>query len=163
MIHVHPTHHRHPLRWLIVVPLTILTAASLLVRFRPPGPVRFVGQFNKRVINRVTLRLAGLRHSPVTLLIHRGRRSGRSYQTPVMAARDGDRFFIGLTYGPGVDWCRNAMAAGRCTLGYEGASYEVTAPAVVDASVALPHFPGPVRVAARLIGLRDFLQVELTD
>jgi len=46
------------------------------------------------------------------VLHHRGRKSGREYQTPVKLFRHGDDYVITLPYGAGTDWVKNVVAAG---------------------------------------------------
>lgn len=48
------------------------------------------------------------------LLSVRGRKSGRTYSTPVILLEDGERWLVG-PYGE-VSWVRNVRAAGRATL-----------------------------------------------
>ena len=61
------------------------------------------------------------RHLPGFAVVHhRGRRSGRDYQTPVNLFTIRDRFVIALTYGPHADWVRNVVAAGGCTIETRG-------------------------------------------
>jgi deazaflavin-dependent oxidoreductase (nitroreductase family) len=48
------------------------------------------------------------------LLGVRGRRSGRTYSTPVILVENGDRWLV-APYGE-VSWVRNARAAGQATL-----------------------------------------------
>ena len=43
-----------------------------------------LARFNRRLPNRVVRTVAGRRFSPVAVVVHRGRRSGRQYRTPVM-------------------------------------------------------------------------------
>jgi deazaflavin-dependent oxidoreductase (nitroreductase family) len=74
-----------------------------------------VARFNRHVTNRVTRLIAGWMPG-FAIVIHRGRRSGRTYRTPVNVFRGGDGYRIALTYGPDIDWVRNVMAAGGCAL-----------------------------------------------
>src|SRR5947207_617627 len=61
----------------------------------------------------LALPLAGRRWNPIfALVLHRGRRSGRAYQTPVAARRVAGGFIISLAFGAQVDWHRNLVAAG---------------------------------------------------
>ena len=54
---------------------------------------------------------------PLGLVVHRGRKSGRRYETPVMVFRDGHRFLIALTYGgEPTEWVKNVVTAGGCEL-----------------------------------------------
>src|SRR3954464_5911301 len=56
--------------------------------------------------------LAGRRWNPIfALVLHRGRRSGGAYETPVGARRVADGFIISLAFGAQVDWYRNLEAA----------------------------------------------------
>jgi deazaflavin-dependent oxidoreductase (nitroreductase family) len=62
-------------------------------------------------------------------VVHRGRRSGRQFQTPVnVFPRPGGRYVLALTYGADTDWVRNVIAAGRCELLTRGRRIELTAP-----------------------------------
>ncbi|MBE0699213.1 MAG: nitroreductase family deazaflavin-dependent oxidoreductase, partial [Anaerolineaceae bacterium] len=74
--------------------------------------------FNKRVTNRVTMRFAG-KHV-YALIHHQGRKSGISYQTPVVAMPAGENFILPLPYGEHVDWYRNILAAGECRMEWRG-------------------------------------------
>ncbi len=71
----------------------------------------------RRLVNVVLARLlrAGIRTDPhLYLLSVAGRRSGRTYTTPVILVENGERFLV-APYGE-VSWVRNARAAGRITL-----------------------------------------------
>ena len=45
-------------------------------------------------------------------MTHRGRTSGRAYQTPINVFRRGDAYLFFLTYGADVDWVKNVLASG---------------------------------------------------
>src|SRR4051812_24757125 len=81
----------------------------------------------KDTLNRPTTRVAGSRRGPVALVRHVGRGSGRQYETPVILARVPAGFVAELTYGPDVDWYKNIIAAGRCTVLHHGREYAVDA------------------------------------
>ncbi|MBE3560587.1 MAG: hypothetical protein IMW89_15410 [Ktedonobacteraceae bacterium] len=72
--------------------------------------------FNKRFINRITRHFVNLSRGPFAVIRHVGRRSGKTYETPIFVFPVEDGFVIALTYGPGVDWYRNVLATGSCTL-----------------------------------------------
>jgi deazaflavin-dependent oxidoreductase (nitroreductase family) len=96
----------------------------------PPGVVK--------IFNRLAGKIAGSRwFPPWAQLHHRGRRSGTAYVTPVAVLVTPETVVIGLPWGPGTDWVRNVMAAGGCTIRWKGHDYAVTAPQLVDKSVAL--------------------------
>src|SRR5258708_12353984 len=76
------------------------------------------------LFNPLTLALAGSRRLPLFAVVHhRGRRSGRSYTTPVGARRTADGFVIPLTFGERADWFRNVRPPGPCVLPVRAFSY----------------------------------------
>lgn len=114
-----------------------------------------VAHFNRHVTNRLTGPLAP-RLPGFGVVVHRGRKSGREYRTPVNVFRSGDGFVIALTYGAEADWVRNVLAAGGCVLITRGRHHTLTAPRVRhDESREL--VPAPVRVPLRLLNVADFL------
>lgn len=140
----------------VAVTLIVIAAVLLpilLIRFRK----RWVAAFNLAITNRVTSPFAG-RLPGFGLLTHLGRKSGRSYRTPVNVFRTPDGFMIALTYGQEAQWVQNILAAGGCRLETRGRSYQLSVPTVVhDPSRA--KFPLPVRIILRIIGATHFLQL----
>ena len=94
-----------------------------------------------RWYNGTRLKRAGSEHSATAILTHVGRRSGRAYETPLGAAGYGDGFVLSLAYGPGTDWCRNVMAAGRGTLAWKGQTYELERPEIISGPQVLRAWP----------------------
>jgi deazaflavin-dependent oxidoreductase (nitroreductase family) len=100
--------------------------------------------------NKIIRPLAGKPGSPYALLEHVGRRSGRTYATPVGAFSYEDGFVIGLSYGADVDWCRNVLAAGRATLTWRGHVFTLERPEIIPMSPAvLQAIPSYFRLPAR--------------
>lgn len=64
------------------------------------------------------------------VVVHRGRKSGREYRTPVNVFPHGERYVIALTYGPGTDWVKNVVAAGGFELLTRGRRVRLTSPRV---------------------------------
>ena len=120
-----------------------------------------IARINRVGINQITRHFAG-RVPPFAMLIHRGRRSGREYRTPIMTFRCGDRLIIVLTYGPDTDWVRNLCKAGGGELIYRGRSYELREPTWIDSGRAAPCLPPIVRIALRVMRVGDFLQTRAT-
>jgi hypothetical protein len=83
-----------------------------------------------------------------SVILHTGRTSGKEYTTPIIAARHGKGFVIPLPYGQKVDWFRNVLAAGGCTLIYEGQVYHATQPEVIPFEAGVGAFSG---LAGRLL------------
>ena len=88
---------------------------------------------------------------------HIGRRSGRSYTTPVVAKPLGDGFVIPLPYDASVDWCRNVLAAGKCTLVWNEREYTLERPELIQQSQALKAFPPGSKVLYPLGGITQYL------
>lgn len=62
---------------------------------------------------------------------HQGRRSGRTYRTPVNVFRRKDVYLFVLTYGSDADWVRNVLAAGGCALRTRGRDVALVDPRLV--------------------------------
>jgi deazaflavin-dependent oxidoreductase (nitroreductase family) len=104
--------------------------------------------------------LAGRRWNPIfALVLHRGRRSGRAYQTPVAARRVADGFIIALAFGAQVDWHRNLEAAAGGVIRWRGRDYEVSGPEMIDADEALRAFDPVQRLFMRLAGIDGYIRV----
>lgn len=115
--------------------------------------------FNRRVTNPIVRLFAGRRWSPVAVVVHRGRRSGRRYRTPVIAFGTDDGYLISLPYGTERDWVSNVVATGSCTLERTGRRIELTSPKVLAQHQAMPLLPWPVRTGLRLLRIRSVLQL----
>jgi PPOX class probable F420-dependent enzyme len=122
-----------------------------------PFPRR-LARFNRRATNRVAFPIA--RRVPgLGVVVHTGRRSGRSYRTPVCAFRTPRGYVIALIYGAESDWPKNVAAGGGCTLLTRGAAVQLTGPHRVH-SGRHPSIPAPVSAVLRMAGVRDFLELD---
>jgi deazaflavin-dependent oxidoreductase (nitroreductase family) len=122
-----------------------------------------LARFNRRLPNRVVRTVAGRRFSPVAVVVHRGRRSGRQYRTPVMPFPLARGYLVSLPYGPDRDWVRNVLAAGGCRLRRGGREVELTRPTMLRAGEAAALLPRPLRPGLRALpGLR-FLRLWPAD
>ncbi len=93
-----------------------------------------------RVMRPLALRSAGREGAATSVVRHVGRRSGRAYRTPVIAARHDDRFLIALPYGERTDWLKNVLASGSATIVTNGHTYEVDRPEVIPMAEATAYF-----------------------
>jgi hypothetical protein len=76
----------------------------------------------------------------------------------MFAFRDGDDYVFALTYGSGVPWVRNVLAAGRCELETGGRIVDLAEPrVVVDPGRRL--MPRPVRAPLALMRVTEFLRM----
>jgi len=119
---------------------------------------RAVIRFAARFVNPLTMLVAGRRWMPVVgVLRHTGRRSGRTYATPLGMRRLGDSFVIPLTFSESAAWYRNLVAAGGCEVTYLGRTYTLAEPRVVDYAAAAPAFPRYERLQFRALGINEYL------
>ncbi len=122
-----------------------------------PIPKR-VARWNKAGLNRVVQHVAPWLPG-LALVVHRGRRSGRTYRTPVNVFGTEDGFIMALTYGPDTDWVQNIQAAGGCELRTGGRVLRVAEPRVYRDETRRGIRPVE-RQVLRLIGVADFLSVK---
>jgi len=115
--------------------------------------------FVKRFINPFMRRFANASRGPFALLRHVGRRSGKTYEIPIMVWRVEDGFVIALTYGPHVDWLRNLQAADQGSLLWHKQEYVFQQPVPIDAQTALSALPPFIRFVLRVHGTRDFVKL----
>lgn len=119
---------------------------------------RVVAQWNKAGLNRVTKHIAPWMPG-LGVIVHRGRRSGNLYQTPVNVFATDDGYVFALTYGPGTDWVKNVLAAGGCELRTRGRVIRLTEPRLFHDQTRRGIRPLE-RQALRLIGVADFLSLK---
>jgi deazaflavin-dependent oxidoreductase (nitroreductase family) len=116
---------------------------------------RAVGRWNKAGLNRVTRHIAPWMPG-LGLVIHRGRRSGRCYRTPVNVFPAGDGYLFALTYGPDTDWVKNVLAAGGCELQTRGRTIRLVSPRVYHDEDRRGIRPVE-RQVLRVLNVADFL------
>jgi len=119
---------------------------------------RVVRQWNKAGLNKVTRRIAPWMPG-LGVVVHRGRRSGRVYQTPVNVFAVQDGYVLALTYGPDTDWVKNILAAGECELRTRGRLIQVTAPRLYHDETRRGIRPVE-RQVLRFIRVADFLSLK---
>ena len=127
----------------------------------PPTRTRLevIRPFTTRVVNPLTRLVAG-RLPGFAILHQRGRRSGRTHDTPMNVFRAGDAYVIALTYGSRVDWVRNVLAAGGCTMTTRGRRVRLVDPTlIVDPDRRL--VPQPVRAFLGLLRVTEFLRMRV--
>ena len=93
-----------------------------------------------RAMRPLALRSAGQEGSTTSVVRHVGRRSGRTYETPVIAVRHEDGFLIALPYGDRTDWLKNVLGKGSATIVTNGHTYEVDRPEVLPMAETTGYF-----------------------
>jgi deazaflavin-dependent oxidoreductase (nitroreductase family) len=93
------------------------------------------------------------------VVIHRGRKSGRIYETPVNVFREGEAYLFFLTYGSDAQWVKNILAAGSCSLETRGRVVQLVDPELVTDPELRPA-PQPARfIERRLAGVTQYLRM----
>jgi deazaflavin-dependent oxidoreductase (nitroreductase family) len=118
-------------------------------RFRP-----VVNRYLNRFTRPMARRLPGF-----AILTHRGRTTGRTYQTPINVFRRGDDYFFFLTYGSDAQWVKNVLASGSCSIETRGRTVELAEPKLFTDPELRPA-PPPVRfIERRIAGATQYLQM----
>jgi hypothetical protein len=123
-----------------------------------PIPKR-ITVFNKYVTNRFFLLFAGW-IPPFAIVNHKGRKSGRSYRTPILAFRTETGFIFALTYGRNVDWVKNLIASDIGSLEFKGNRIPIYGMRLGMYDDLKDKFPFWIRFSLRIISLKDCLLVE---
>jgi deazaflavin-dependent oxidoreductase (nitroreductase family) len=109
------------------------------------------------VLNRFT-RLFVHRLPGFAIISHRGRKSGKTYRTPMNVFRDGETYVFALTYGSDVQWVKNVLAAGEADLQIGDRTVHLTDPELfIDAKHRV--VPRLVRILLGLLRVTEFLRM----
>src|SRR5215207_585638 len=119
-----------------------------------------IGLLLKHTLNPLTRRLAHSSFGPFSIIRHVGRRSGKQYETPIIVAPTEDGFVIELTYGPDVDWYKNVLAAGGCTVIWHGKEYVIDKLEPIDAETGRAAFPLPARLILRVTKRQHYVKMK---
>lgn len=157
--------------------LTLLTILAVLVaavavvalgfvlgmRMKSPLVLRPLIALQRAVINPRQMASAGTAGAYAAIIRHRGRTSGRWYETPVGAELTDEGFVIALVYGPKTNWVRNVLATGKATIVRDGAAFEVDRPEIVSIPSVRDSFrPGDLR-GFRVLGVKQALVVRRAE
>jgi deazaflavin-dependent oxidoreductase (nitroreductase family) len=83
---------------------------------------------------------------------HRGRKSGKPYETIVTAYRKGSVLAIVLGHGK-TDWVKNVLAAGEADVHFVRKDVHITNPRIVSAGTDGEQLPWLARIQARRMGV----------
>ena len=115
-----------------------------------------------RAFNPIGRALAGHRWFKLYgLLVHRGRSSGKEYRTPLVIRPVEGGFVIPMPFGDRTQWAKNLFSAGGGTVIWNGRTYRVDAPELIDKATAGPAFSGSQRAGIDRFGLGSFLRVRI--
>ena len=92
-----------------------------------------------------------------------GRRSGRTYETPLILARADDGFVAELTYGADVAWYRNLLANKTGELLVRGSPYRVTGIEPYPTEAGLAAYPVGARMILKLLRRKEFQLIRVDN
>ena len=139
--------------------MSVVTASARNRISFPPFARRAI-RFAARFVNPLVLAIAGRRWMPIVSIVHhRGRRSGRAYATPLGIRPLGDSFVMPRTLSEDAAWYLNVQAAGWCVITWNGTDHIVIEPRVVDGTTAKPAFPRYERLLFSLLGIDEYLML----
>lgn len=116
----------------------------------------WIAQVNKRIFNPRELK-KGTR--PV--LVHVGRSSGRSYETPLDAHPvEGGYIFI-VMYGATSDWVQNVLASHGATLRIDGEDHELDSPRIISKVDAFRILAEGTKPPAEFLKVTEYLQMDV--
>ena len=104
------------------------------------GSVQNALRLFTRAMRPLALRSAGKEGSNTSIVRHVGRRSGRTYETPVVAVQHDDSFLIALPYGKRTDWLKNVLGKGSAAIVTNGRTYQVDRPEIIPIAEATGYF-----------------------
>jgi deazaflavin-dependent oxidoreductase (nitroreductase family) len=125
-----------------------------------PAP-RWLARFNRHATNPLLGRLA-TRVPAFGVVIHRGRKTGHVYRTPVNVFRRPGGYVVALTYGSSSEWVRNVLAGGGCRLETRGRTMALGHPRVLY-DPRRRAVPAPVRFVLGLLHVNHFLDLRLEN
>jgi hypothetical protein len=111
----------------------------------------------KHSLNRLTLWLARCGRGPFSIVTSVGRKTGKTYETPIIVQPTDGGFMIELTYGDQVQWYRNVRAAGRCDITYKTVKYAIDGFEPVDAVTGILAFSPAQQRILRLLRRSHFV------
>ena len=136
----------------------IFLIPPLLLRYRP----RWIAAFNLKVTNRITAPfvtwLPGF-----GVITHIGRKSARPYRTPVNVFQRGSEYVFFLTYGSDVQWVKNVVAKGSCSIETHGRVVELVEPRLITDPELRPAPPLVRFVERRIAGVTQYLRMRASQ
>jgi deazaflavin-dependent oxidoreductase (nitroreductase family) len=149
---------------LLLAGLVVIALVYLLgMRAKSPLVLKPLIRLQRAIINPRQMRSAGTPGAYASLIRHRGRVSGRPYETPVGAVAVGDGFVIALVYGSRTNWLQNVLASGSATIVNEGHTYQVDQPEIIPMQAVASRFPAGDQRGFRWLDVDQVLRVRRVE
>lgn len=143
--------------------LAFVALVVVAMRTRSPQLLDAVRWVNRVFTNRLQRPFAGKPGAYASVIRHQGRRSGRSYETPIVPFATADGFVVSLPYGTTADWVQNVLASGSAVLVHEGRTLTVARPEVVAVAQVKELFPPGEQRTHRMFRVEQCLRLRRTD
>ena len=121
--------------------------------------MRPLRRFTARFLNPLT-RLVAPWLPGFAIVVHVGRRSRKTYRTPMNVFRRGDHYYFALTYGSDVDWLKNVFAEGGCHIVTLGREVRLVEPELFR-DPTLRFLPLPARLIERWNGVTEAVRMRI--
>ncbi len=122
-----------------------------------PDRIRYI---NKRFTNKVMMLIAGKKGSPIALIRHWGRKSGKPYEIPILVVQKDKQLFFALTYGKNVDWYRNILAVEKAELRLNGFWISLCNPRTLDPETGRGAFGRVKGKILKRLSINDFFVMD---
>jgi hypothetical protein len=142
---------------------TVATVYAVGIRSNSSRVRNAARRFHRAVGNPLQMRTAGTPGSHASVICHRGRRTGRTYHTPVWAQPTEDGFVIAVVYGSRTEWLENVLASGAAVIVYDGAASPVDRPEIVPMDSARAYFPLALQRTHRRLHVDRCLRVRRAE
>ncbi len=136
----------HPASTLIEMTSTDSSLPSYFPKWSDRVGARFLNPWMRRI---------GPSLPGFAVVEHVGRKSGKTYETPVSVFRRGTVLAVVLLHGE-TQWARNVIAAGQAGLRYRGGTVTVRNPRIIPPREAGAEVPRIARVGNRIAGIIVF-------
>jgi len=148
---------------LILGVVAIAIVFLLAWRAKSPLVLRPLIGLQRAIINPRQMQSAGTPGAYASVIRHRGRTSGRPYETPVGVVATDDGFVIALMYGSRTNWLQNVLASGSATIVHEGQTYEVDQPALIPMQAVAARFTSSDQQGFRVLRVDQALRVRRVE
>jgi deazaflavin-dependent oxidoreductase (nitroreductase family) len=115
---------------------------------------RHVNRYLNPIIRPLARRLPSF-----AILTHRGRTSGRTYRTPINVFRRGDAYIFLLTYGSDVQWVKNVLASGSCSIETRGRVVKLVEPELITDPELRPAPPLARFIERHVAGVTQYVRM----
>jgi len=113
----------------------------------PPALERFQIKYINPLLGPISKRMPGM-----GVIKHRGRTSGKDYETIVSPYRKGQVLAVGLAHGK-TNWVKNVLAAGEADLRLARRAVHLVRPRVIPAGGDTAGLPLMARLVGRRVGV----------